>query len=179
MSVPEDDLNQRADEPYRDLPRELDPGSAVEERIVRALKSEGLLRAAPRASGGRAWMLQAAAALVLFAGGLAAGEYHGTRRTEQRLAVAVDQEPHDPAVLVQRAGSAYVDALARLSETSAMGDSAKAAEGREAALSAFRSAVEEFHQAAPNDPYSTRLVDAMSASNPQTPVPALRKVVYY
>ena len=180
MSVPEDDLNQRLEEPYRDLPRELDPGSAVEERIVRALRSEGLLRETSRASGRNTWLLQAAAALVLFAGGLAAGEYHGAHRTEQRFVAAVEQEPHDPAVLVQRAGTAYVDALARLAETSAAGNSAKAAEGREAALSAFRSAVEEFRQAAPDDPFSSRLLDAMSATtNPQTPPPALRRVVLY
>jgi hypothetical protein len=136
------------------------------------------LRDAPRASRRLTWLLQAAAALVLFAGGLAAGEYHGVHRTEQRLALAIDQEPHDPAVLVQRAGSAYVDALARLAETSAGGDSAKAAEGRQAALSAFRAAASEFHQVAPDDPFTARLIDAMS-SNQQAPVPALRRIEVY
>lgn len=58
------------------LPRELAPSDLLEERVVRALKSEGHFGAAARSR--RSWAVGAmrvAAAIVLFAGGVATGHY--------------------------------------------------------------------------------------------------------
>ncbi|MEO5902511.1 MAG: hypothetical protein ABIQ55_00710 [Gemmatimonadaceae bacterium] len=58
------------------LPRELAPGDLLEERVVRALRQQGHFGAAVHAS--RSWprvALRAAAAVLLFAGGVATGRY--------------------------------------------------------------------------------------------------------
>ena len=59
------------------LPREMQPSDLLEERVVRALRSEGHLGAAPKSQRNRgAWVaLRIAAALALFAGGVATGRY--------------------------------------------------------------------------------------------------------
>ena len=59
------------------LPREMQPSDLLEQRVVRALKSDGHLGAIPRAKrSGAAWIaLRIAAALALFAGGVATGHY--------------------------------------------------------------------------------------------------------
>lgn len=59
------------------LPREIAPGDLLEERVVRALRSGGYLGAGARTrqalTGPRMWRI--AAALALFAGGVATGKY--------------------------------------------------------------------------------------------------------
>jgi len=59
------------------LPREKQPGDLLEERVVHALKMDGYLGASPRATRSRGlWLaLRIAAALALFAGGVATGRY--------------------------------------------------------------------------------------------------------
>jgi len=58
------------------LPRELAPSDLLEERVVRALKNEGHLGAETRTR--RTWYgnaMRAAAAIALFAGGVATGRF--------------------------------------------------------------------------------------------------------
>lgn len=58
------------------LPRELAPSDLLEERVVRALKQQGHFGTTARAN--RDWprmALRAAAAVLLFAGGVATGKY--------------------------------------------------------------------------------------------------------
>lgn len=58
------------------LPRELTPGDLLEERIVRALRNDGHFGRA--ISGPRRWtrqIVRIAAAIALFAGGVATGHY--------------------------------------------------------------------------------------------------------
>ncbi|MEO8578059.1 MAG: hypothetical protein ABI556_15220 [Gemmatimonadales bacterium] len=59
------------------LPREMQPSDLLEERVVHALRSEGNFGAAPRSKrNSGAWVaLRIAAALALFAGGVATGRY--------------------------------------------------------------------------------------------------------
>jgi hypothetical protein len=57
------------------LPREIPPGDMLEERVVRALRRDGRFGTASR---GRSWMTvvwRAAAAVALFAGGVATGRF--------------------------------------------------------------------------------------------------------
>ena len=73
------------------LPRELAPSDLLEERVLRALKQQGHFGATVAAS--RAWprmALRAAAAVLLFAGGVATGKY------------MVSQAPAGPAAATQQ-----------------------------------------------------------------------------
>ena len=76
----DDDLSPDERERMLALPRELDPDDSLEERTVRALRADGLLRAAParviRFPLSPAWIgLAAAASLAMFAGGFAMGSW--------------------------------------------------------------------------------------------------------
>ena len=71
------------------LPREMQPSDLLEERVVRALKSDGHFGAIPRAKrSGGAWIaLRIAAALALFAGGVATGRYLLSSDTPQSASI--------------------------------------------------------------------------------------------
>ena len=76
MFSDEDELTPDERAALAALPRELPPGDMLEERTVRALRSEGHfggLRSSARRSAGLGWRI--AAALTLFAGGVATGRY--------------------------------------------------------------------------------------------------------
>ncbi|HZJ02050.1 MAG TPA: hypothetical protein VFD22_15425 [Gemmatimonadaceae bacterium] len=58
------------------LPREMPPGDLLEAKVIRALRSEGHFRVAPaRRSGSISAAVKIAAAIALFAGGVATGRY--------------------------------------------------------------------------------------------------------
>jgi hypothetical protein len=58
------------------LPREIEPGDLLEARVLRALREEGHFGGAkPRTSRGVSVALKIAAAITLFAGGVATGRY--------------------------------------------------------------------------------------------------------
>lgn len=70
------DLSEQERSALAALPRELAPGDLLEERVVRALRREGHFNAAAplrRQWGSR--LLRVAAAISLFAGGVATGHY--------------------------------------------------------------------------------------------------------
>jgi hypothetical protein len=69
------------------LPREIVPGDLLEERVVRALRAEGHFgsaRSPIRRRFGAAWKV--AAAVALFAGGIATDRYLSADDTEQSAA---------------------------------------------------------------------------------------------
>ncbi len=132
------------------LPREAAPAPGEEDRTVRALQRRGLL---PPARW-RRWALpltQIAAALALFAAGTFYGSYRATNRQLETLLAQRDQDVRTAALLVQRAGSAYVDALVRLAalQARAPADSTLAG-GREAATATLRAAAMQVERVAPN-----------------------------
>src|SRR5687768_2084211 len=59
------------------LPREMQPSDLLEERVVRALRNDGHFGSAPRIRQSRGFgiALRIAAAIALFAGGVATGRY--------------------------------------------------------------------------------------------------------
>ena len=71
------------------LPREMQPSDLLEERVVRALRSEGHLGAVsgPKRNRGVWVALRIAAALALFAGGVATGHYLLGSDTQQSASV--------------------------------------------------------------------------------------------
>ncbi|MEO7367028.1 MAG: hypothetical protein ABIZ36_03665 [Gemmatimonadaceae bacterium] len=72
----QNDLNEPERAAIAALPRELAPSDLLEERVVRALKQQGHFGTTGRAN--RSWprmALRAAAAALLFAGGVATGKF--------------------------------------------------------------------------------------------------------
>lgn len=136
------------------LPRERDPGPHLRRRVVAALHERGALTAGeiegaashdvprPRRSLG---LLRAAAAAVIFLAGVALGRALPGNGAAGGASIGTDglggvEGALAKALQVQRLGSAYVEAIARV------GDAAEGegtAQGREAAFSAFRGAAEQ------------------------------------
>jgi hypothetical protein len=158
-----------------------DPGPEFEERIVRALRERGLLgrSRAPRRLG--AWLSAAAAGVVLFAAGIAVGEYHGVRRITAALDAENQPDVRHAAALVQRTGTEYVTAVAKLAAVAASGkDANDASQGREVAVSALRAAAVELQQVAPDDPLTLRILDVVKPAGLDTSsTPAGRRVIWY
>lgn len=154
----------------------------VEDRVVAALRREGLLRGPKPRRGPSRW-LASAAGLLLFAGGVALGEYHAIVRVEAASATQREQDVQQTAAFVQRAGSEYVAAVARLAAIAASGRNVEqAAQGREAAVSAIHAAAAELQKVNPSDPTAQRLLDVLAAANPddQPGIPgSSRRVIWY
>lgn len=131
---------------FQRLPRESEPSRILEERVVSALREEGVLRDGsgrsevvdgggpgrdgrgdqvpgdrPSRSGGlwiRPWMAAAAvaASLALFTSGIFLGQWMGTRTTAQAFLAVREQDATQLAMTIQEAGSQYVSALAALGQ---------------------------------------------------------------
>ncbi|MBN1827384.1 MAG: hypothetical protein JW958_14080 [Candidatus Eisenbacteria bacterium] len=140
--------------PLDRLPREMDPGPHLEERVVRALRAEGILR---RKSGGRPLRVPllaaaaAAAAVAIAWGGFTAGYRTGARQAMNLAREMREEDGRRVAEQVQRAGSAYLAALAVLARTGS-GDPAARDQGREAAVAVLYAAAHRVADLAPEDP---------------------------
>lgn len=166
------------------LPRERDPGSPLEERVVAALRGEGLLRPAaagessrgvgrgrperwrwagpaPRADR-RRWGLAAAAAAV-FVVGFAAGQVWGARTTADALTAARAADAEVNAALVQQTGSAYVAALAALAARTDADSGGDGRQGAEVALVALRAAADELARLDPDNAAVTQVLRILEA----------------
>jgi hypothetical protein len=73
------------------------------------------------------------------------------------MAVANQQTAMQAAAAVQRAGSAYVMALAALTQMAETTDNQAVAQGREAAVNSLYAAVRELVVLAPDDPMAVTL----------------------
>lgn len=158
----EDDLTPEERTLFAALPRERDPGRLLEERTVRALRERGLVQAAVRPRRvirfHAGWMTGAiAAGIALFLGGLATGQYLGTR---SMTTVMEQHDQRQAALLVQQTGSAYVQALANLSQASNTTAGAQGQQGREVAQAMLRAAADEVVRMSPNDPVATGILAA-------------------
>jgi hypothetical protein len=154
------DLSKQERAELASLPRDRDPGRLLEERTVRALREHRLIgrRFRPR------WYRRipviaagVAAAVALFAGGLAVGQWIGTRTVAESMAAANHQTAMQAAAAVQRAGSAYVLALTALAQVADTAQGSAVAQGREAALTSLYAAVRELVLLAPDDPMAVVL----------------------
>lgn len=136
-----------------EMPMEAQPSTVLEERTVRELRRRGLLRRQRRVPA--AWLAgSAAAALALFASGVAVGQWLGTRSV-----VVAQNNTASAAAQVQRAGSAYVQALEMLANTAQQQPAPQqSAQAREVALTALHAAANEVVRLAPNDPVATRIL---------------------
>lgn len=164
-----DDLTDREREELDALPRESHPRDGLEQRVVAALRREGLLRhAAPlRLPLTPAWALAAvAASLVLFAGGFALGGWMESRHTTEVLVKMHERDSQTAAAAaaaVQRTGSAYVAALTALAAFADTSDTpaSSVAQGREVAANALQAAASQMVRLAPEDPLAVRILQGL------------------
>lgn len=157
---------RRAGRAHDDAPRE------AEDRLVTLLHEEGLLRprgrrsaAPPPRRGSRAGraLVAAAVGLALFSGGVTTGQWLAGRTTADVVAAALESSALAQAMEVQQAGSAYVRALARLSEMAESGDASAVGAGREAAGVALHAAAIELARLSPDDPAIQEVLNALDA----------------
>lgn len=140
------------------LPREREPGRLLEERTVAALRKRGILKRKTRRVP-PAWMAGSiAASIALFAIGVVVGQWLGTRTTTEAFVAIQQTDAMRTALQVQRAGSAYVDALQALSQLSDSTGVAVPQQGREVALTALHAAANEVIRLAPNDPIAAEIL---------------------
>lgn len=103
-------------------------------------------------------LLRLAAALLLFAGGVAVGHLWGRSSVEPPAAVQADS-PLAPATEVQRAGTEYVAALAALRQEPR---AEVRGQGREAAFAAMFGAAHELARLTPEDDTESEILSAVS-----------------
>jgi hypothetical protein len=161
----DDELTPEEQAMFAALPRERAPGRLLEERTVRALRERGVIR--PSAVDARrglrfpaAWVSGAiAAGVALFMGGLATGQYLGARHASEMVSLVQRQDAQTAALLVQQTGTAYVQALSKMSQVS---DTTRGAnrQGGEVAQQMLRQAANEVVRISPNDPVASGILAA-------------------
>jgi hypothetical protein len=143
------------------LPQEAEPARDLWPGIAARLAPEApaAVPARPRPRRLR-FLIQVAAAVLLFAGGVAVG-----RQWENLPAASSIRPVRDalaPAVEVQRTGTDYVAALRSLAERP--DNPATQAQGREAALSVLYGAAHELVRLSPNDTGVTQILNSVSVT---------------
>jgi len=157
----DEDLSATEQEAFAALPREVMPSRLLEERVVSELRARGILgaRRARHATWGRMQITAAAAAAVaLFASGLAVGQWLGARHTANAMLALQRQDAANAAAAVQRTGSAYLSALGTLAQASSSANPHEVAMAREAAQNVLQQAANEMVRMAPDDPMSAQIL---------------------
>jgi hypothetical protein len=168
------------------LPRERVPGRLLEERTVRALRERGIIRTrrvrhllVPSSW----WITGIAAALALFASGLATGQWLGTRGAADAFAQVRRDDGLAPAASVQRTGTAHVAALASLVEAADSADAGAVAQAREVALAALWAAASEVVRLAPDDPVAGEILRGFERARQEgadtTSGPPVKQVIWF
>ena len=93
-----------------------------------------------------------AASLILFGVGLALGQWMGSRSMTQAFLAVREQDAQQVALRIQEAGSAYVAALASLTDLRGADGPGEYTQGREAAMGALYGAAFELARLSPDDP---------------------------
>ena len=142
------------------LPREREPGRLLEERTVAALRKKGMLKPRRHRRGFHPGLLAGsiAASLALFAMGVVVGQWLGARSATEAFVAVRQTDAMNTALQVQKAGSAYVDALQALASFSDSAGVAVPQQGREVALTALHAAANEVIRMAPNDPVAAEIL---------------------
>jgi hypothetical protein len=150
------------------LPQEAEPARDLWPGIAaRLAPREPVAAPAPSRRRRLRFLIRAAAALLLFTGGVAVGRQWEDRPPAAAPAVRPVRDSLAPAVEVQRTGTEYVAALRSLAERP---DSpATQAQGREAALSALYGAAHELVRLSPNDAGVTQILKTVSVTRSGKP----------
>ena len=179
--MPDDDLTPSERKAFAALEKQNAPSRLLEERTVRALQAEGLLKRKRGYNSARV-VAAVAAGAVLYLGGLATGQWLANRQTTQIVSDLQRDHTLEAAALVQRTGSAYAQAIASLAALRTPGDSMSVSQGREVALAALYSAANELVRLTPDDPVVVRILQAMDEEpvDPDTTQSAnTRRVIWF
>ena len=181
----DEDLDPETLELLRSLPRETQPTPELQERLVTQLRRDGVIGAAAGASGvdaappatsrpvaagrnRRVWVRrlgQVAAALVIFTFGMGLGRATLDRQEDTALVA----EPLGLAANIQGAGTAYVNALAALTEISGSLEPGEREQAREVAMAAFYSAAAELFRIAPDELMTAFAIASADRPSPGSP----------
>jgi len=137
------------------LPQEAEPARDLWPEVAARIAAP----ARPAVRPPRRFLAQAAAALLLFASGVAAGHRWGAAERPARWAQP-ERDPFVAAAEVQRTGTEYVAALRSLAEC--RDNSGAREQGREAALSAFYGAANELVRLTPRDAGAGQILAAVT-----------------
>lgn len=183
-------------------PESVPPPAGLEDRIVGALRAEGLLGPAvpaagagmgwrARASAGAArggvaarraawWPLAAAAALAVFAAGFAAGQFTGSRSTADAMLAVREADAAATAAFVQQAGTAYVRAIAALADQSELsGRDPAADQGEAAARAAFTAAAEEWTRLDPENETAHQVLSLLTTRQSAAEGAAVSQTIWF
>jgi hypothetical protein len=181
-----EDLSPAERRAFDALPREAPAPDAIEERTVAALRSRGDLPIpVSRRQDARAprvwWMTGAiAAALAVFASGVAVGQYLGAHNAVLVVRATSQASAAELAAHLQRTGTDYVAALTALGQLSDTANSVTRARARQAAISILASAAEEIARFAPDDPLAAAVLRGLNQRDRQSAPDSLsRSVVWY
>jgi hypothetical protein len=162
MTTEDADLTPAERAAFAALPHERAPGRLLEERVVRALRTRGVLR---RRAPAPAWIAAGlAASVALFAGGFAAGQSAMSRRVTDSLLAAQATTARQAAEAVQRTGTAYIAALAALSHYADSAGNGAVQQGQQAAWAALSAAAAELAALDPNDPIARSVQTILTVS---------------
>ena len=183
------------------LTREEDPGRALEERTVAALRERGLLAegdaarpdgsttpSIPARAAGRwsphahpAWWATAvAAALAIFFAGMTVGQRGATRDTRELVEALRAVDAAERAALVQRTGSMYVEALAGLGELQTRGETEAVEVSTEVARAVLQAAALELARLHPDDARYARILGVLEADDsPAAGSGTVRQVLWF
>ena len=168
------------------LAREEAPPSDLEERTVALLRRTGHLPtpitvASRHAAKSPSWKwigLGVAAALMLFASGMAVGQYMGLQSasaifTSGRSAAEV-------ADRLDRSGSKYIEALASLQQLPSTANAVDKQRARETALRVLGAAAEQISHLAPDDPLAAAVLRGLNErGRTKGPDAPSRSVIWY
>ena len=136
------------------LPRDREPSQALENRLVGALRERGFLRPARHPvielTAGRIAAV-AAACLLLLITGFVFGQWSESRRMAGDELIMEGTDSFSGAAHLQQAGSAYVQALQRMSDDPSTPNGDQALQGREVALTTLCKAADEITRLVPRD----------------------------
>lgn len=166
--TPDDELAPEEAAAFAALPRETSGHDQLaEERTVQALRHAGLLSRAGSRRMARfpAIPIGIAAAVLIFVAGAFVGRQLAAR--EVRSA--------SPSIDVQRAGTAYVAALIRLSNA----DAGERTPGLEAGAATLRAAATSLARIDPNDPIARRIRSSVDASGDELHITGGHSVVWF
>jgi hypothetical protein len=121
-------------------------------------------------------LLRLAAALLLFASGVAVGHIWGRSSSEPPAASQVVADPLAPATEVQRAGTEYVAALAALRREPR---AEVRGQGREAAFAALFGAAHELTRLTPEDDTESEVLSAASSARAARGQGVARRAVHF
>ena len=189
VTGPDEELSPAEKRAFAALPRELEPKASLEDRTVAMLRQHGQLpiplvsrRQDARTPRRYYWIASGAiaAALAIFASGIAVGQYLGMSGAMSLAQLTAQSSATQAAAHVRRAGDLYVAALASLNNLRDTTDVQGREQARKFALAALGAAAEEVAHIAPDDPLAAAVLRGLNQrTRDQQPPASSRTVVWY